>query len=355
MTERWQQPLREVARTPMSDALLDEARRGPRFPEPGPRTSSRVLAAAVAIVVALAAALLIRPALEPTPGTSYRNYPMGWMVTIPPGWQQIHFKVSGQVSRPPVAELVHTLSAQMFIANQAASSMDGRRIASAGEVDAVPAGGVLVSIAPSGPTRVADATGDDYGYPSTPTFNGAASNDAPETHTVQFQADGLRYNATATFGAGASDADRRTAEAIVASIVVPGAPPAPAEGTAVARFPGTPLDDAWRIGPPQRFPAGTVKRLRVEPPGVFHPRVLFIVTPDHPVDGQAHWMFMGGLYPPCKDLRWDGRLFTCGHRTWRSNGMPVGGRFGTRLPRFLVLETWEGQLIASTQQLVNGG
>ena len=38
----------------------------------------------------------------------------------------------------------------------------------------------------------------------------------------------------------------------------------------------------------------------------------------------------------------------------RPNGMPVG-QPGTELPKLLVLETWEGQLIASTQQPMNGG
>jgi hypothetical protein len=313
-----------------------------------------VLAAAVAIVVAIAAALLVRPALETSPGASYRNDPIGWTVTIPPGWQRILFKVNGQVSRPPVADLVGVLNAQVFIANGAASSMDGRRLTSTRELADVPPGGVLVSIAPSGPARVADAAGDDYAYPLAPSFADTTGDDAPDTHLVRFQADGIPYTVTATFGAGASDADRRAAEAIAASIVVPAAP-VPATGTAVARVPGPTTNDMWRLGPSERFPAGTVKRVRVEPIpfGGFQPRVLFIVTPARPVDGQTRWMFTGSVFP-CRDLRWNGHLFSCGQRTWRPNGEPVG-HLGTRLPRFLVLETWEGQLIASTQQPGNGG
>ena len=344
MTDRWQLPLQEISRAPMTGHLLDEARRGPRFPEPGPRTSTRLVAVAVAVAVAIAAAAVIRPMLNTGQALTHRNDTVGWTVTVPSDWQQIH----------PVASpgdrfgLDRTFELNTFFANEQASVIDDEPVSTIDQLLSVPDGGVLVMIWPSNLSTVVNSmVEDDDQYPPAPALAAAqGAQDAQDHDSATFRADGIQFLVDAFYGADVSDEDRAAANTIATSIAVPPAPAPPSEGFATMRFPDHPDLPIWRLGPAERFAPGTVVEVKVEPtPGVEQPKSLFIVTPTEPANSAEHWM-VSGADARCHDhpLTWNGKVFRCDGRSFDPEGTPTR-HVGPGLTTSSVVETWEGQLI----------
>jgi hypothetical protein len=307
-----------------------------------PRRKTISLAAGGAIVAVALVALTVSSVHRDEAEITYRDDTFGWSVTIPSGWRVIRLVADPNTK---TADVAPTLRNETFIANGPASAMDGRTISIMDETSDVPGGGVLVGIGPASYDGVSGPTGDDFGYPAT--------TDQPQATTqegswdVTFQADGLRYEVFAVFGSGVPDEARRTVQDMASSIIVPTAPPPPPEGAAVARFPDEPTVLAWRLGPADRFPPGSVVRLRVQPAQgtIARPRELFIVTPAQPMNGVARWMVAPDV-APCTNLSWDGKNFRCGDRAWHADGSPVD-RPSNGLTTYGVYSTYEEQLIAS--------
>jgi hypothetical protein len=225
-----------------------------------PRSKTISLAAACAIVAVALVALTVSSVRRDEPQTTYRDDTFGWTVTIPSGWRVIRLVADPNTK---TADVAPTLRNETFIANGPASAMDGRTISIMDETSDVPDGGVLVGIGPASYDGVSGPTKDDFGYPVT--------TDQPQATTqvgswdVIFQADGLRHEVFAMFGAGVPDEARRTVQDMASSITVPTAPPPPPEGAAVARFADEPSVLAWRLGPADRFSPGSVVPVHVQP------------------------------------------------------------------------------------------
>jgi hypothetical protein len=310
---------------------------------------TRLIALTVAIGLIVIASLVIRPLIASDEGTTYRNEELGWTVTLPPGWEQIRPASSVQPAPP---DLGPVLAANIFFANEPATVVDDQPISSVGGLEPQD-GGVVIWIAPANPSSfVIEMVDDDHAYPLIPDLASTSGSDS--LASVAIRADGIRLSVDAKYGASVSDADREEANEIAASLTVPPAPAPPPEGSATARFPNQPDIQAWRLGPADRFPPGTVVEVSIEPsPGVEQPKSLFIVTPDQPINGSEHWM-ISGADQQCHrhTLTWDGKLFRCDGRSFAENGMPTDHR-GNGLTQSSVVRTWEGQLITALNGAVS--
>jgi hypothetical protein len=287
----------------------------------------------VALVATVVGGLALRALIRPVHGSDVGSDLYGWTMQIPDGWEQLH-PVPPDPGSPSVAYLANNI----FVANAAASGIDDAPIAyPVGLVRRLPSDGVLMTIGSSSMGQ----NGDDYGYPAT--LGPAPLDPASKREVASFQVDGVRYFVDVTYGTATTALDRRAAADILGSMTVPSAPE-PAEGTAVVQFP-TGLDlSLWRLGPVDRFAPGSVTPVQVLPvAGTEQPASLFVVVSPTPDVAPARWAFR----PPnlACDFTWTGTEFQCGDERWNARGQSV--RRTADLYPMMVLETWEGQLIAA--------
>ena len=158
----------------------------------------------------------------------------------------------------------------------------------------------------------------------------------------------MRQFVDVTYGTATTALDRQLAAGILGSMTVPPAPEPP-EGSAVVRFP-TVLDvSLWRLGPADRFDPGSVTQVQVQPvAGTEQPASLFVVVSPTPDVAPVRWAFRPPNLP-C-DFTWTGTEFQCGDEHWDARGQSA--RRTADLYPMLVLETWEGQLIAAGDEEV---
>jgi len=340
---------RSARRRPLSlrcPPLGDQPGSRSRPPQTRP---TRLIALAVGIGVIVIASIIIRPLIASDETTTYRNDELGWTVTLPPGWEQIK---PGSSVQPAPRDLGPVLAGNIFFANGPATVVDDQPISSVDGLEP-PEGGVVILISPANPSSfVNEMVDDDDAYPPAPSLS---PTDGPEDHAgAVFRVDGIHFSVGTLYGAGISEDDRNEANEITRSLAVPPAPASPPDGSATVRFPDQPDIQAWRLGPADRFPPGTVVEVSIEPlPGVEQPKTLFIVTPDQPINGSEHWM-ISGADQQCHrhPLTWDGTVFRCDGRSFTENGMPTDHR-GYGLKQSSVVLTWEGQLITALNGAVS--
>lgn len=95
MTERWLAEMNKVAKLEPNEDLLQRAERGPSLPDQGARLTSRVTAAAVAIVIAIAGGWLAYTAFSGTTGRQpLGNGTTGFTATT---WPETSLQAAEQV------------------------------------------------------------------------------------------------------------------------------------------------------------------------------------------------------------------------------------------------------------------
>lgn len=300
------------------------------------------LAGAIALVVTISV-LTVGYVIAPNNGSTYRNDVIGYSLTIPPGWQQLHPIFAGPLAAATTNEFAHVA---MF-ANGAASVLDDQPITvKPGGLWQVPEMGALVSVTPTEPFETDIANQDDSNYPPAPPLGGA---DSYTPNRSAFHAQGVQFDIEAEYGTKVANDDVQAANALATSIAVDPAPAPPPVGTAVERFPAQPNTTAWRIGTPDRFPPGSVVELSVGSAVAGFPH-LFIVTPQRPVENYVRWM-VADSSARCHGLSWRGHQFRCGTHAWTRTGKPIRPEYP---PLILsnVAQTWDGQLITSNNGVV---
>ena len=298
------------------------------------------LAGGITLLVTISI-LTVGYVVAPNREATYRNDVIGYSLTIPPGWQQIHM-----VAGSEVPDLDPVFAQAAFFANGPASVLDDQPITSHDTLTSLPEGGALVVVFPMRANPYQTAVSDDWNYPPAPSL-GTAESDTPNRSS--FRAQGVQYQIDTTYGPNTSADDEQEANALAMSISVDPAPAPPPVGTAIERYPAQPKTTAWRIGTPDRFPPGSVVELSVGSAVAGFPR-LFIVTPHRPVEEYVRWM-VADWGARCHGLSWSGDQFRCGTHTWTRTGEPIRPAYP---PLILsnVTQTWDGQLITSNNGVV---
>ena len=278
--------LRRVSEVPMTEGLYARALEGPRLAPAGPSPARRAGVVIVALAVAaVGGALLVRAMrTEQVPATLV-DETYGMMLDVPFGW----------VSAPLVTD-----------------DVSGFTLASWGEVPPSSATGwILEPDVPDGEALVQIGGGDGNWTPEQPLpLDLARDGHGPPTgplRSMNFIVRAAGWGIFIMYGDDVSPAIQDDVADIVASVRFQ-----PLRDPAT----GHAIDDqgVLSLGPGDRFPAGSVTRVRVDD-GALEGQLLWVVrAPVAPYAFSATWI--RDAYG-C-DLRWldDEQVFACGEARW---------------------------------------